>query len=317
MTIEEARHTYHNLLCSKLSNYDFYVKIAYLLENQPLFFPAYHEMLWNAKERGDEILYQKIHHEMVAQINKFVNSSSRITLHQTEHDNLVTELQTWSAKLHRFSGLKLKSLALIKRVKQAVKIEPDPKREPKHLRLMGKYDIHELKQEMIDAASYWWQLDTSRRSRVIEHQHTWSVRLRKRSYQGESPYRPVSGTHESTPLSCVNRFAKTHNFILKLAEDLKVGLGGVAIVQMEPGKQAYRHFDSELELRGRNRFHLVLCCGQNNLLSCGNEDVVVNEGELWFFDNKVMHRAYNGSYQPRTHVIFDGYPLDHECIGLS
>ena len=78
---------------------------------------------------------------------------------------------------------------------------------------------------------------------------------------------------------------------------------------MKPWGQAYRHHDSYIELEGRGCFHLVLSCGENDLLSSGNEDVIVNEGELWFFDNKVMHRAYNGSSELRTHVIFDGYPL--------
>jgi hypothetical protein len=43
--------------------------------------------------------------------------------------------------------------------------------------------------------------------------------------------------------------------------------------------------------------------------SPGNNRFNVKPGELWFFDNKVMHRAVNPSDTPRVHIIFDGYPL--------
>ena len=62
-------------------------------------------------------------------------------------------------------------------------------------------------------------------------------------------------------------------------------------------------------LKERDRYHLVLSCGERNLLESGNNRFNVKPGELWFFDNKVMHRAANLSDAPRVHIIFDGYGL--------
>ena len=67
-------------------------------------------------------------------------------------------------------------------------------------------------------------------------------------------------------------------------------------------------------LKNRKRYHLVVSCGENNVLSSGIDTATAHEGEVWFFDNKVMHRAHNKSNQPRTHIIFDGYPLDELAV---
>jgi hypothetical protein len=40
-------------------------------------------------------------------------------------------------------------------------------------------------------------------------------------------------------------------------------------------------------------------------LKCGDEQVEMEVGQLWWFDNKVLHSAYNGSSVPRVHLIFD------------
>ena len=40
-------------------------------------------------------------------------------------------------------------------------------------------------------------------------------------------------------------------------------------------------------------------------MNSGGEDVVFHDGELWWFNNKAVHDAFNPSDHGRIHVIFD------------
>ena len=43
-------------------------------------------------------------------------------------------------------------------------------------------------------------------------------------------------------------------------------------------------------------------------MRCGDEEVTMREGELWWFDNKEEHEARNESDHDRIHLIFDLEP---------
>jgi len=54
---------------------------------------------------------------------------------------------------------------------------------------------------------------------------------------------------------------------------------------------------------------LVLQSEAGSLLASGDERIRMKEGELWWFNNKEPHEAFNHSAQPRIHMIFDVLPL--------
>jgi hypothetical protein len=41
------------------------------------------------------------------------------------------------------------------------------------------------------------------------------------------------------------------------------------------------------------------------MLRSGTEQIIMNPGELWWFDNKALHESENRSDEWRTHLIFD------------
>lgn len=180
--------------------------------------------------------------------------------------------------------------------------------ESRHLKKIEDIDITRLLQELKSIAPYWWHIDTERKEQVLHHKHTWALVIRNRIYH-ERAYQPVDGVHESVPSEYASLCERTHACVLELAEKLDIGLGRVAVVKLDPYQQAYRHYDSEPYLRDRKRYHLVLAAGAHNILESGGEAVNARPGELWFFDNAVMHRAENRSPHSRVHIIFDGYPL--------
>ncbi|MFN2328570.1 MAG: aspartyl/asparaginyl beta-hydroxylase domain-containing protein [Chromatocurvus sp.] len=43
-------------------------------------------------------------------------------------------------------------------------------------------------------------------------------------------------------------------------------------------------------------------------MRAGDEEVRMQEGELWWFDNRQIHEAYNDGDENRVHLIFDLLP---------
>ncbi len=79
------------------------------------------------------------------------------------------------------------------------------------------------------------------------------------------------------------------------------------IVSLPPGKQIYLHFDIGTYFFIRDRYHLVLQ-SQGSTMEVLGEQTTFREGELWWFSNKVHHRAMNNTDDFRIHVIFDALP---------
>jgi aspartyl/asparaginyl beta-hydroxylase (cupin superfamily) len=77
------------------------------------------------------------------------------------------------------------------------------------------------------------------------------------------------------------------------------------IAKLKPQAQVFRHVDGGSYYIYRDRFHLVLTSATGSPMMCGEESVTMQEGELWWFDNKKPHESFNHSYEDRIHLIFD------------
>jgi hypothetical protein len=307
-------------LCSVIPNDFFYLNIAALLDTDPYFFQGYHEMLWGAEEINDPLLYKEI------LLNGFTYCCAMM-----QNENLRNHWRTYATP-EDYEALNelLKIVSAYKeisRVKRAIaygllRFAPSllplrtirSKVDDKFLKKVYLVDAKEMNllvNEIHNTPPYWWQVNTKRQRAITHHQHTHAIILRKIPKKSIA-YRPVDGVHESSAEDYANRFPVAHDLVIRLSKQFNVGLGRVAIVRMKPQSQAYRHCDGEPELYDRNRYHLVVSCGSTNMLESGNQKEFVKPGEVWLFDNIVMHRAHNLSDQPRIHIIFDGYPLPED-----
>ena len=313
---QKTRHFFHSILRSSLAPSEFYAKIAFLLETDPLFVPGYLEHLWHAEENGDRHMYMRTL-EYTRSITKalFTHKETRKKIEETWTSlelNALHEL----LQIHQRTTINPAQQILLATqkfaLKSAFKFKTRAYSEADtYLQFVKKIDPDPLQRELKLASSLWWNIDTARAHHISHHQHTYAIILRGRIHF-EEEYKAVDGVHESKPKIPVKRFPLIHKAVLDLASELNIGLGRVALVLLESRQQTYRHYDSEPYYRGRRRYHLVLTCGAENILCSGDETVNAKEGELWFFDNKVMHRAHNRSKVERVHVIFDGYPLSEE-----
>ncbi|MEO8386988.1 aspartyl/asparaginyl beta-hydroxylase domain-containing protein [Polaromonas sp.] len=313
--VNYAGDTFEQLLCQSLSETELLAGVAALLDQDPCFLRGHLEMLWNARKKNHWPLYNELLNSALASTQKLYRDGQlrqEIVPHWTPMDfeNLQEILQL---------GLRSKAVPFWKKVSlfrrlrtlsrtRALKA-PIETREQKYMAFQRTVDVRDIVAEVNAIPPYWWAVQTRRQQTLDHHKHSQSIAVRVRAMH-DAQYAPVDGIHESEEVAFSKQFPKINALVLDLAQELDLALGRVVLVRLSPHSQVYRHYDDEEYLKGRDRYHLVLICGDENILESGDNRFVVKPGELWFFDNKVMHRACNLSSAPRIHIIFDGYPLE-------
>lgn len=312
--LKQSSRFYYDCLKIQGTTTAFYTKIALLLDVEPYFFPGYLEMLWNAEERRDTSLYNEVLQNTLIRINSlFLNRGLR-----KEWENQANQRDVEAVMEIISRALKSSSVSIFKKpwlwyLAKAGVVSLQPKlpldaSSGLYVKRIRTVDVSLAKEEVLKAAPYWWQVQTIRQESISHHQHTHAFVLRQIP-KPSIEYTPVDGVHESVASIYGKNFPHTSKLIMQLAAELNIAVGRVAVVKMTPRAQAYRHCDNEPYLGGRLRFHLVLSCGESNVLESGDDKQNVAEGELLYFNNDVYHRAHNNSDQERIHVIFDGFPL--------
>lgn len=127
--------------------------------------------------------------------------------------------------------------------------------------------------------------------------------LRKSRIEG----RKRGDVHASRYTTLSRSFPAARRFIEEVAESLGGRLGRAKIVDLPPGRRVHPHVDRGEYYARRDRYHLVIR-SEGCRLRAASEEVVLRPGELWWFDNKVEHEAWNDTSSPRIHLIFDVEP---------
>lgn len=147
-----------------------------------------------------------------------------------------------------------------------------------------------------------WKITTSRQDAFYCQRETEAIYLRRGI--------PEPGIHDTDCQLAADSvaaayFPRTMAWLLSTATILGGELARVAFARIRPHGQVYRHIDTGSYYACRRRYHLVVKSPGGSPMGCGDEAVVMREGELWEFDNKKPHDAQNPSDQPRVHLIFD------------
>lgn len=82
-------------------------------------------------------------------------------------------------------------------------------------------------------------------------------------------------------------------------------LGRVMINKIQPGGRIYAHADTPEHAQYWDRFHYVVASASGVLFRCGEEQVQMSTGEVWWFQNALEHEVVNNSPQERIHLIID------------
>lgn len=162
--------------------------------------------------------------------------------------------------------------------------------------------------EHIDNA---WSLATGRQDKVKVQREALAIPLRglRKSAIGD---RKRSDVHESRWTTGSKPFVIARAFLESFADEQDALLGRAKIVCLPAGKRVYPHIDRGAYYRVRNRYHFVLRSTHGSWLKAADEEVRMQEGDVWWFDNDQMHEAFNDGDEDRIHMIFDMLP--HERI---
>ena len=183
------------------------------------------------------------------------------------------------------------------------------RKEARHFVMLGCADTAPVIAEL-DAAPEMWLADTSRQRKVRCQRHTRSIYLRAARKPLPPGAKNANDVHESRVLRSAARFPRTLRLCERIASQQDAGLGRVALVALRSQCRVYPHIDHGAYYRIRDRYHIVLKSPPGSPLTAGGETVVMREGEVWVFNNKVTHSAHNLSPEPRIHLIFDLLPGD-------
>ena len=190
------------------------------------------------------------------------------------------------------------------------RVMPHPaERDPgsRFLRIAEGLDVTPLLAEL-DAAPEMWLADTSRQRKVRCQRDTQNIFLRAARKPLPPGAKNANDVHETRTMRSAARFPEAVSFCREIASLHDGELGRATLVALQPHGWVRPHRDGGDYYRIRDRFHLVLRSPGGSPLTCGEDAVVMQEGELWTFDNKVRHEARNPTEEPRVHLIFDVLP---------
>lgn len=168
--------------------------------------------------------------------------------------------------------------------------------------------------EEVHAQEEAWLLNTSRQDKIRVQRDTNTIFI---SGPVARPDLNVNENQECRFTTVSERFPRAVAFMTGFAREMNSQLSRATIVRLRPRSRVSRHIDAGSYYLIRDRFHLVLHSSAGSVLMSGGEEVRMQEGELWWFDNKQVHEAHNESDQWRIHYIFDLLPPAHNHLAVN
>jgi hypothetical protein len=108
-------------------------------------------------------------------------------------------------------------------------------------------------------------------------------------------------------------FPNTLSFLENFAKQ-KGELCRIVLFNLKENSEFLPHRDLGEYYRVRDRYHLVIESG-GSFLQSSDEECIMQEGELWWFNNKELHHGKNLSPEKRRiHIIFDILPKGTETF---
>lgn len=158
----------------------------------------------------------------------------------------------------------------------------------------------------IEARAELWLAETRRQDRIKVQRETQSIPLRTGFVSADSPF-PLEDSEELLDTRYLAEFPRIAAFVEQFARDAGGELGRVYLARLRPDGRVYRHVDHGSYYARRDRYHVVLV-SDRAAMTCGDETVVMAEGDVWWFDNKQPHESHNPSSAWRVNLIFDVLP---------
>lgn len=172
--------------------------------------------------------------------------------------------------------------------------------------IAGRVDISQILVELEQNPEAWYS-QRGRQASCPAQTETLSIPLRGLC-RSKICGRRRRDVHESRNTNLSKHFPFTMGLIKRLAQELEGTPARAKLAYLGPGSKVEQHIDRGDYYRQHDRYHLALQTAPGNYLTAGGEQVELKAGELWWFNNQVLHKASNASTEPRIHLIFDVCP---------
>jgi hypothetical protein len=185
-----------------------------------------------------------------------------------------------------------------------------------HFKLINdNVDVKPIAREIAALENAWFQR-TGRQERCQAQIETNAIPLRglRRSKIMGRRRRDVNETRQTL---MAKNFPQTLCLLEAFAAMLDGELSRAKLARLPPGAEVYPHIDRGEYYRQRDRYHLVIDSPFASTLIAEDETATLKTGELWWFDNKVLHSASNNTPSPRIHLVFDLKPKSYLNLDSS
>lgn len=169
-------------------------------------------------------------------------------------------------------------------------------------------DVQSIVDELAANEAMWF-VNTSRQETVQVQRETQSIFLRSADRSAYAPQTSVNDVETSKLTGISRHFPTCMAYLESVAAALHGQLERAIIVRLKGDGEVFPHIDRGSYYAKRDRYHLVVTSPEGSSLTSGDETVVMEEGELWWFDNKQMHSSKNLATDWRIHIIFDLLPI--------
>jgi aspartyl/asparaginyl beta-hydroxylase (cupin superfamily) len=183
---------------------------------------------------------------------------------------------------------------------------PIPSRFKNFALMKARVDVGPMLEE-IDRQPQLWDADTRRQTNIQVQRETSNIPLRRASKPIPEGVSQINW-HPTRRTPYADRCPRIYSWVEQFVNELGGDLARVSVVRLNPHGRVYPHIDEGEYYRVRDRYHLVLRSPGGSAMNSGGEEVVFRDGELWWFNNKAVHDAFNPSSEGRIHVIFDVLP---------
>lgn len=171
-----------------------------------------------------------------------------------------------------------------------------------HFKLLGTFDQAPALADIAEFPLWDW-LNVRRLFPLSQHYDTSDIILR-----ANSVVVPQSFDIFMNGLEMVDYFPSfVMRDVMALAHRLALGerLGRVMLTRLPSGKSIGAHIDQGAYAEAHDRYHFCLTTNDGCVFHSGGESQHMAAGEIWWFDNRVLHSVDNFGETDRVHLIVD------------
>lgn len=129
--------------------------------------------------------------------------------------------------------------------------------------------------------------------------------LLRRARTSPSEDRARCDEHDSRWTYGSHKLRLACNFLKSFVAERGVDLGRARLMRIPAHHHVRPHVDTGDYYLFRDRYHLVLQAPAGIWSQSGDEQVIMREGELWWFNNKAVHEGWNGAASDCILLAFD------------